>query len=962
MRVCSSCGRENADDRDFCDCGEYLRWEPTGFMQAVTPDVVAPPPAAEPPAPAQPAPEPPPPEPEAGNGHGSPVSPGDPPSPPSAPTAVHGAVEPPPATEESDTAAITLRLPDGDAAKEDILTMGVHPGGRERLLALVRNQSGIVDNYKLSVEGLPEDWYTLYPDTVYLVPYGTSGTYEQEVEVHLHPPKKPDAEARVWELKVLADSRAYGNRAAAAPFLLGMQPYVEHETKVQPERVSGRRRAAYQVTVRNRANDVMLVGLDASDQDSELHYDFDPPMIELEPGQAQTTRMVVRPPGQIWLGRPHERRFEVNTLANEAAEAMLAQNAVPDEDEDGMSADAIKGKLKRGRGKVPVYGPRVYKPQLYKPNVYAGPQGLQMSKPAVRGPQMYGPQMGQMNLPLQNIKTPNLSGGGGGVVEGPVLPHQAVFRQKAWLPWWLAVVLPLLAMLALLLFMLMPKNTTVPKLVGLASVSDAEQKLVDAKLKLSARPAQEKLNAEVEPGTIIAQVPKEGQKAEEESEVSVVVAVGSDTVEVPDLVGKKVIDAEKTLREGKLSLGQVSPEKKPDGEVKSQIPAAGDPVKVGTPIDIFLVEPKAAGGADGKGDGKDGGEESAGGGGDLVVPAVAGQDLKAYAQTIADDGLTPEKVSVFTDKPVGAVFATEPPGGTKVKAGSTVKVLVSAGFPQLAFDDSENVLLINGANGKRLPAIAKGSQPEKDPTFSFDGTRVAFIGGRRVFLANRERPDAAPVALTSDLDEFTDIAWAPTGDANVLALVRSKGGDTDLCFGTIGSSGLSPRCIAEKDFQVGRTIHWAPGGKAVFVFGAKGQTGQFGMVRYRSKKAFSPDAGDWGKGRFVTDISQTNKGVLDLAISPDGKRMALVADTETPTPQLYLVKPDAFLLTNAKPLQVRGCKVAWRADSQEVVVVQGVTCEEATGQLVRVPIDDPTNVVALNANGDNPSYQPLTSE
>ena len=35
MRVCSSCGRENPDDRDFCDCGEYLRWDPTGVVHAV---------------------------------------------------------------------------------------------------------------------------------------------------------------------------------------------------------------------------------------------------------------------------------------------------------------------------------------------------------------------------------------------------------------------------------------------------------------------------------------------------------------------------------------------------------------------------------------------------------------------------------------------------------------------------------------------------------------------------------------------------------------------------------------------------------------------------------------------------------------------------------------------------------------------------------------------------------------
>ena len=33
MRTCQSCGKQNPPDRDFCDCGEYLRWEPTGLRR-----------------------------------------------------------------------------------------------------------------------------------------------------------------------------------------------------------------------------------------------------------------------------------------------------------------------------------------------------------------------------------------------------------------------------------------------------------------------------------------------------------------------------------------------------------------------------------------------------------------------------------------------------------------------------------------------------------------------------------------------------------------------------------------------------------------------------------------------------------------------------------------------------------------------------------------------------------------
>ena len=61
MRTCQSCGAENPPDRDFCSCGEYLRWEPTGFVQAITPEMAAEaaaqsaPPSPPQPEPAQPA-------------------------------------------------------------------------------------------------------------------------------------------------------------------------------------------------------------------------------------------------------------------------------------------------------------------------------------------------------------------------------------------------------------------------------------------------------------------------------------------------------------------------------------------------------------------------------------------------------------------------------------------------------------------------------------------------------------------------------------------------------------------------------------------------------------------------------------------------------------------------------------------------------------------------------------------
>src|SRR4051795_11535573 len=290
MRTCQSCGKENPPDQDFCSCGEYLRWEPTGFVQAITPEMAAQAQAEAAPAkpaepaeagnghPAGPPPAPPPAPPEAGNGHPAPPPPPPPapprstspvkaaPPPPAQPpapipaipkTLVHGAVpapQVPAATEAPEGATIVLRVRDGDPAKGETLHQGVEPGQREQVLALVRNQSGIVDNYDLAVDGLPDDWYSIYPATVYLVPFGSGGTYEQEVEVHLHPPRGPEAEAKVWELRVVADSKAQTREAAAAPLGLHVMPYVETTTSLRPQRKKGRRKADFDVTVVNKAN------------------------------------------------------------------------------------------------------------------------------------------------------------------------------------------------------------------------------------------------------------------------------------------------------------------------------------------------------------------------------------------------------------------------------------------------------------------------------------------------------------------------------------------------------------------------------------------------------------------------------------------------------------------------------------------------------------------------------------
>ena len=903
MRTCQTCSREQPDARDFCQCGEYLRWELTGAIRAVAP------------APSAPAP----------------------------PPAVAGA------------ASITLRLPDRAAEHGELLGVGVEPGQRERVLALVRNQSGIVDNYELRIEGVPEGWWSIFPDTVYLVPFGSAGTYEQEVEIHLHPPRTPDAEARLWELEVVALSKANGRDAASEPLALGILPYTETATKVRPERAKGRRKAQYTVDVSNRANAPVVVALEGSDPDGELAFGFDRPPAQITPGQTVQTTMRVKPPKQVWLGRVVEKRFEVNTLTGEAAAERLA--AEPESAPAGPPPAA-----RRGRLRIPgISKPQVFRPQVREPGVTIGPGGIDFRAPQLRGPQLRGPQMRSKNVQLSNLK--NLGGGlgGGGAAAGapamPLMPSQGVFRQKPWLPWWLVPVVAALAAVAVLLFMVMPKNVTVPDVVGAASAFDAQKRLVHAGLAV-APVAQEKVTDASPPGTVLDQTPAAGENAERDSEVTLRVAIGTGTTTVPTVVGRTAVDAEQVLRNERLSLGQASVQPvDPAKKISSQIPAADEVVKDGTPVDIFYPEPGK--GDDGGGAADGGGSGGGGGGGDVTIPPIDRAEARTYAQRIADLGLTPKKVIHFDDAARGTVFRTMPAAGESVALRSTVRLLVSAGQPLVAFDNDKDIGVVDASGHASRLFATSSAEDKRDPTWSPDGERLGFIGDDRVYIGRVETGQS--VAVSERRDVFRDLAWAPTTDRDVLAMVRVEAGATTLCLGRLKGRRLAPRCLPETGLELGSIVHWTPEGRSLLVFGQRLDGTGGGIVQYTTRRPFSSDPDDWSGGDIVTDDRRPERMAIDATVSPDGQSMIVVANLLAPFYELFVTQPGDFALDEAERLGVRGCKVAWQADAKAAVAVNGTCGTDAAAELVRFSLNDPSQRRALALYGDNPAYRPILS-
>ncbi|HEY1715191.1 MAG TPA: PASTA domain-containing protein [Solirubrobacteraceae bacterium] len=907
MRICRSCGRENPDDSDFCSCGEYLRWEPTNFLPSVAaPDAEA----AQANGTAAPAPA------ETGASGGAASAAGG----RAAPAAARGGhpmspqdLDPnitlgpemilpagggsgaggPGGAPPPGAAALSLRLPGDDGADGGQVSVSVQPGARVTLLGLIRNQSDVVDNFDLSVRGLPEDWWTIAPATAYLVPYGSGGTYEQEVQIHLHPPRTPQAQARPWSFEVVAVSRAFGGEVAAAAASVTIEPYRELGTELRPERASGRLKARYVLTVYNKANARTELDLAAEDTDGECSFRFAEPRIALEPGNGIECPFTAFPPKQKWIGRPIDRQFQLT----------------------------------------------------------ATPVGS----------------------------------------TDPVPPRMATFRQKPWLPWWMSIVAPLLIAAAVVIVMLLPKQTAVPNLKGQPSAFAAQKLLNKIGLKLGK--TTPKADPKQKAGSVIDQSPAAGAKAKKGTVVDVVVVTGTGKATVPAIVGLPLGLAQQKLIQAGLALGAVQPQPPdPNGKISSQLPLAGTPVADGFAVNVFQAAPvAAAGGAKSKKAkaAAAAAAAAAGGGAAAAAAAAAGNasakslaataaqagtgsipipklptDPTQAAQALANLGLVPQPVKQLSTAPVGQVAGTVPAEGAKVPKGAKVAMIISNGSPQLAFDNGTSVNVIDPTSGKVTGQVPAGVGQQVEPSWSPDGQHLVYAQNGQLVLVEPGAKGSTPAVITHPPQGTTDHnpAIAPTTKAIVVAYVQRVGNAAhQLCFVSVTKFSQSNSCVNAPGFDLGGQVNWSPDGSTILVLGTKNNGANFGLLSFSSSVPFSGQASNWGQPTLQTNASVPQQGILAGAFSPDGKKMALVAGSVANGFNLFIVKAGDFNPTQQDGLPVTACQISWRSDGKELAVMQanGPCGPAATGKIVGVDLSNTRNLTTLAPLGAHPSWQPV---
>ena len=297
-------------------------------------------------------------------------------------------------------------------------------------------------------------------------------------------------------------------------------------------------------------------------------------------------------------------------------------------------------------------------------------------------------------------------------------------------------------------------------------------------------------------------------------------------------------------------------------------------------------------------------------------------------------------------------------------------LFVSAGIPQVAFDNGKDVLLANGSNGAPLDPSPRAPQIEDDPTFSPDG-ELGRVQERRPDLPARPRQEGRRAGGAHPKGErFSDLAWAPTGDQNVLALIKREGDDpatakTSLCFGQdrpgrhgdpLPAAGAQP--AGPQDQLVGERQDAARLGRDPRLQPVRdGPLHEQGAVLHRSRTS--------GRAR----ASRRTRASPDRARSMPSRRPTARSSPWSASGASGRAGAVRDHAAGLPPAGRQAARRRWPARRSGARTARScLSCApttastRSTGNLVRVPRKTPKDQRSLRLDGDNPAFQPLTVE
>lgn len=200
-----------------------------------------------------------------------------------------------------------------------------------------------------------------------------------------------------------------------------------------------------------------------------------------------------------------------------------------------------------------------------------------------------------------------------------------------------------------------------PELTGMTG-RRAEQVLNDRNLQFEIR---EDHSDEIAEGNVISTIPEAGSRVHRDDYIEIVVSLGVQMVEVPELVGLTEDVAINAIADADLLVGETTrlwSDTVPAGNVIRTNPPAARTVPHQTEIDLVVSR----------------GPEP------VTVDSVVGLPAAQAREILLDSGLRVTTTTSYSDEtPVGLVVSQEPEASTQAHRGDNVRLVLSLGPQQL---------------------------------------------------------------------------------------------------------------------------------------------------------------------------------------------------------------------------------------------------------------------------------------
>jgi hypothetical protein len=187
------------------------------------------------------------------------------------------------------------------------------PGAEASCEVLVRNTGMVVDRVLLDVLGDANEWATVEPDQLSLLP-GTGGS----ARITFRPPRTsfPPAGPVPFALRVMSQEDPEGSVIEEGTVAVGS--FTDISAELVPKTSHARRQGHHKLIVQNRGNAPAEVRLSAADPDDALEFRFKPEFISADPGTATFVKLRAAPRKRFLKGQSKSLPFQAFVLPGEA--------------------------------------------------------------------------------------------------------------------------------------------------------------------------------------------------------------------------------------------------------------------------------------------------------------------------------------------------------------------------------------------------------------------------------------------------------------------------------------------------------------------------------------------------------------------------------------------------------------------------------------------------------------------